>query len=60
MNAIPEVLTEHKVEEYKDKLQGLGEEFQSRFGDLQELKPSFTFLVNLFDSDVINDNFPVC
>ena len=39
---------------------GLGEEYQSRFGDLQELKPRFTYLVNPFNGDVITDNFPVC
>ena len=59
MNAIPEIMKKHKVVESKDKLQELGEEFQSKFGDLQELKPCFTFLINPFDSDVINDNFPV-
>ena len=60
VNAIPEVRTEHKVEEYKDKWQGLAEELQSRFGNFQELKPCFTFLINPLDSDVIYDNFPVC
>ena len=48
VNAFTEVITGHKVEEYKDKLQGLLEEFQTRFDDLQELKPCFTFLVNPF------------
>ena len=38
VNAFTEVITDHKVEEYKDKLQGLLEEFQARFDDLQELK----------------------
>ena len=55
LNAITDVITDHKVEEYKGKLQGLLEEFQVRFDDLQELKPCFTFLVNPFDIDVIND-----
>ena len=45
--------------EHKDKLQGLWEECQSRFGDLHELKTCFTFLVNPFDIDVINDGCPV-
>ena len=36
-------------------MQGLLEEFQARFDDLQELKPCFEFLVNSFDIDVIND-----
>ena len=39
LNAITDVITDHKVEEYEDKLQGLLEEFQVRFDDLQELKP---------------------
>ena len=60
VNAFTEVITDHKVEEYKDKLQGLLEEFQARFDDLQELKPCFTFLVNPFDIDVINDGCLVC
>ena len=55
MNAFTEVTTDHKVEEYKDKLQGLLEKFRARFDDLQELKPYFTFLVDPFDIDVIND-----
>ena len=54
VNAFAEVITDHQLLEYKDKLQGLLEEFQARFDDLQELKPSFTFLVNPFDIDVIN------
>ena len=55
VNVFTEVITDHKVEEYKDKFQGLLEEFQARFDDFQELKPCFTFLVNPFDIDVIND-----
>ena len=55
VNAFTEVITDHKVEEYKDKLQGLLKEFQARFDDLQELKPCFTYLVNPFGIDVIND-----
>ena len=38
MNVFTEVIADHKAEEYKDKLQGLLEEFQARFDDLQELK----------------------
>ena len=55
VNVFTEVITDHKVENYKDKLQGLLKEFQARIDDLQELKPCFTFLVNSFDIDVIND-----
>ena len=54
-NAFTEVITDHKVEKYNDKLQGLMEKFQARFGDLQGLKPCFTFLVNPFDIDLIYD-----
>ena len=36
-------------------MQGLLEEFQARFDDLQELEPCFRFLVNPFDIDVIKD-----
>ena len=36
-------------------MQGLLEEFQARFDNLQELEPFFTFLVNPLDCDVIND-----
>ena len=60
MNAFTEVITDHKVEEYKDKLKGLLEEFQARFDDLQELQPCFTLLANPFDIDVINDSCLVC
>ena len=60
VNAFTEVITDHKVENYKDKLQGLLEEFQARFDDLQELKPCFTFLANSFDVDVVNDGCLVC
>ena len=38
MNAFTEVITDHKVEKYKNKLEELLEEFQARFDDLQELK----------------------
>ena len=55
VNAFTEETTDHKMKEYKDKLQGLLEKFQARFADLQELKPCFTFLVNPFDIKVIND-----
>ena len=58
-SAFTEVITDHKVEEYKVKLQGLLKEFLARFDDLQELKPYFTFLVNPFDIDVIYDGCPV-
>ena len=60
VNAFTEVITDHRVEEYKDKSQGLLKEFQARFDDLQEHKPCFTFLVNPFDIDVINDGCLVC
>ena len=37
VNAFTEVITDHKVEKYKDKLQGLLNEFQARFDNLQDL-----------------------
>ncbi|KAG7168368.1 hypothetical protein Hamer_G002396 [Homarus americanus] len=47
-------MKDHKLEEYKDKLQGLLDNFLTRFDDLQQLKPCFAFLVNPFKVDVIN------
>ena len=38
VNAFTEVVKDHKVEEYRDKLRGLLEEFIVRFDDLQELE----------------------
>ena len=60
VNAFTEVITDHKVEEYKDKLQRLQQEFQARFDNLQKLKPCFTFLVNPFNIHAINDSCLVC
>ena len=54
------MITNRKVKEYKDKLRGLLEEFQAKFEDLQKLKPCFTFLVNPFDINVINNGCLVC
>ena len=51
VNAFTEVIADHKKDEYQDKLQGLLEEFQAGFDDLQELKPCFTLLVLPFDMD---------
>ena len=45
VNAFTEAITDHKVQESEDKLQGLLKEFQARFDDLPELKPCFTCLV---------------
>ena len=59
VNAFTEVITNHKVEECKDTLQGLLQEFPARFDDLQEHKPCFTFLVNPFDIDVIDNSYIV-
>ena len=50
INAFTEVITDHKMEEHKDKLQGLLEEFRARSDDLQELKPCFRFLVKILIS----------
>ena len=46
VNAFTEAITDRKVEEYEDKLQGLLEEYQARFDDLPELKPCFMCLVH--------------
>ncbi|CAI9736516.1 Hypothetical predicted protein [Octopus vulgaris] len=45
----------HKLEECKDKLRGLFDNFLARFDDLQKLKPCFAILVNPFMADVVND-----
>ena len=45
VNAFTEETTDHKMEEYKDKLQGRLEKFQARFDDLQELKPAWSNLI---------------
>jgi hypothetical protein len=47
-----------KMEDYRSKLQGLLEDFQSRFQDLQKLKSCFEFLVNPFLVDVIDSGCP--
>ena len=60
VNAFTEVTTDHKVEKYEDKLQGLLKEFQARFDNLQGLKTCFTFLANPFNIDLINDGCLVC
>ena len=52
-------IKDHKLDEYKDKLQGLFDNFLDRFDDLWKLKPCFTYLVNPFMVDVINDGCPI-
>jgi len=53
-NAFHEKSTaDHKVNEYKNTLQGLLDEFQVRFDDLYEYKPCFAFLVNPFNINVV-------
>ena len=60
MNSFPEeAISDHKTEEYKNKLQELLEDFQARFEDLQELKPCFAFLINPFNVNVVSDGCPV-
>ena len=60
MNAFPEeAISDHKIEEYKNKLQELLEDFQARFEDLEKLKPCFAFLINPLDVDVVSDGCPV-
>lgn len=60
VNTFPDIeIKDHKLEEYKDKLQGLLDNFLARFDDLQKLKPCFAFLVNPFMVDVVNDGCPI-
>ena len=60
VDAFPEeAISDRKVEEYKNKLQELLEDFQARFQDLQKLRPCFAFLVNPFNINVVNDCCPV-
>ena len=49
-------LKDNKLEEYKDKFQGLLDNFQDRCDDLLKLKPYFVFLVDLCMVDVVNDD----
>ncbi|XP_076316710.1 general transcription factor II-I repeat domain-containing protein 2A-like [Tachypleus tridentatus] len=60
VNTSPDIeIKDNKLEEYKDKLQELLDNFPDRFEDLQKLKICFTFLVNPFMVDVINDGCPI-
>ena len=60
VNTFPDTeIKDHKLDEYKDKLQGLLDNFLTRFDDLRKLKPSFTFLVNPSMVDMVNDGCPV-
>ncbi|CAM2098472.1 unnamed protein product [Caretta caretta] len=55
VNTFPEIEVEnHKLEEYRGILQGLLDDFQTRFEDLQKLRSCFAFLVNPFVVDVID------
>ncbi|XP_036358318.1 SCAN domain-containing protein 3-like [Octopus sinensis] len=55
VNIFPDIeIKDYKVEEHKDKLQGLLDNFLPRFHDLRKLKPCFAFLVNPFMIDVVN------
>lgn len=46
-----------KLGAYRDKLQSLLEDFQTRFNDLHQLNSCFAFLINPFMVDVIKDGF---
>ncbi|XP_042218332.1 general transcription factor II-I repeat domain-containing protein 2-like [Homarus americanus] len=60
VNRFPDIeIKDHKLEEYKDKLQGLLDNFLARFHYLQKLKPCFTFLINPFMVNVINGGCPI-
>nr|XP_032638806.1 EPM2A-interacting protein 1-like [Chelonoidis abingdonii] len=55
VNTFPEIEEDHKLEEYRGKLQGLLDDFQARFKDMQKLRSCFAFFVNPFMFAVINN-----
>ena len=44
---------------YVESLEGVSTNFATRFSDLDNLKPTFAFLVNPFVVDVVKDGCPV-
>nr|XP_039265626.1 EPM2A-interacting protein 1-like [Styela clava] len=60
LTACPEtILKESKLDEYKDKMQELLENFETWFNDFKELKPCFSILRNPFTTNVIDDGCPL-
>lgn len=52
-------IKEEKLEEYEQKLIELQEDFQQRFEDLQNLKSSFTYFLNPFACNIVEDGFSI-
>ena len=52
-------LSSEKVKVYVESLDGVSANFATRFSDLENLKPTFAFLVNPFVVDVVKDGCPV-
>ena len=47
------------VDEFKEKLKELQENFKYWFEDLKSLKSTFTFFMNPFICDIIENGFPI-
>ena len=52
-------ITEEKLEEYKEKVQNMIDDFTLRFKDLENMKSSINFLINPFEIDVIGGEFGI-
>ena len=52
-------LYSEKIKVYIEGLEGVSTDFATRFSDLENLKPTFAFLVNPFVVDVVDDGCPV-
>lgn len=48
-------VSSNAIENYKQKLKSMFDNFEERFADLEELKPSIAFLLNPFQHDVVNN-----
>ena len=52
-------LYSENINVHVESLAYVSSNFATRFSDLENLKPTFTFLVNLFIVDVVKDGCPV-
>ena len=52
-------LCSEEIKVYAESLEGVSTNFATRFSDLANLKPTFTFLVNPLVVDVVKDGCPV-
>ena len=52
-------LCSEKIKVYVKSLEGVSTDFATRFSDLENLKPTFAFLVNPFVFDVLKNGCPV-